>query len=535
MKKIIALVVVAMLIVTVVPQAAFAASGTDIWDGNADTRWYTASDTEFTISTAEELAGLAEIVNAGTDTFEGDTITLENNLDLDSLEWTPIGISGKPFLGVFDGGSNIISNMNVGDKSSFYVGLFGVAVDYSSHKGGTLKNLSVLNVDVECFQYGGGLVGTFRYGEIINCHTSGNINGYAYLGGLAGSTDNPPTTIENSSSSANVKGEESGSRVGGLLGDANSNMVIKNSYATGNVEGGTEVGGLVGSANYFTIIENSYATGNVKGNRYAGGLVGGGSSVTIVSSYATGNVEGEDYVGGLVSDGNNAAKITNSYATGIVVSKNKNYTGGLVGALVPLSNIINSYGNNANDEGVYGGSNGTQYVPGTEGVTLGEMQTEKFKNTLNGDSTALQPFAIDPNFNNGYPYLVTIPQIMSGDGQTIKQGDVLTIKATMPYGDGMALTTKVGGVEVPEGKVTYSSGSTIATLSGEYTANLKVGTYSIEIASHDYGTVNGTFTVIADDPVPETGDTVNIHEIIAISMLSILGAYVVAMRKVKVK
>ncbi|MCL2100658.1 MAG: hypothetical protein FWH22_02955 [Fibromonadales bacterium] len=31
----------------------------NVWDGTVDTDWYNGTDTEFTISTAEQLAGLA--------------------------------------------------------------------------------------------------------------------------------------------------------------------------------------------------------------------------------------------------------------------------------------------------------------------------------------------------------------------------------------------------------------------------------------------------------------------------------------------
>ena len=34
-----------------------------IWDGTADVSWYDESKTEFTITTAEQLAGLAKLVN----------------------------------------------------------------------------------------------------------------------------------------------------------------------------------------------------------------------------------------------------------------------------------------------------------------------------------------------------------------------------------------------------------------------------------------------------------------------------------------
>ena len=36
-----------------------------VWDGNAETGWYNPAETDFTITTAGQLAGLAQLVNAG--------------------------------------------------------------------------------------------------------------------------------------------------------------------------------------------------------------------------------------------------------------------------------------------------------------------------------------------------------------------------------------------------------------------------------------------------------------------------------------
>jgi len=74
-------------------------STADLWDGTTDTSWYNDYDTEFIIYTAEELAGLAQLVNNG-NSFSGKTIQLGNNIDLNGLNWTPIGnTSSRCFSG----------------------------------------------------------------------------------------------------------------------------------------------------------------------------------------------------------------------------------------------------------------------------------------------------------------------------------------------------------------------------------------------------------------------------------------------------
>jgi hypothetical protein len=41
-----------------------------IWNGKADTAWYNDSQTEFTITTPEQLAGLAKLVEGGNDFYD---------------------------------------------------------------------------------------------------------------------------------------------------------------------------------------------------------------------------------------------------------------------------------------------------------------------------------------------------------------------------------------------------------------------------------------------------------------------------------
>lgn len=55
------------------------------WNGTVDTSWYQAGETQLSISNPEELAGLAKLVNDGTTNFEGVTITLEADLQMNPL------------------------------------------------------------------------------------------------------------------------------------------------------------------------------------------------------------------------------------------------------------------------------------------------------------------------------------------------------------------------------------------------------------------------------------------------------------------
>lgn len=105
------------------------------WDGKTDTGWYTEEKTEFFISTPQQLAGLAELVNQG-NTFEGKVLRLANDIFLNDkiksteYEWVPIASSidkndtTHVFQGTFDGGGHHIYNLYTSDKGQGG-GLFG--------------------------------------------------------------------------------------------------------------------------------------------------------------------------------------------------------------------------------------------------------------------------------------------------------------------------------------------------------------------------------------------------------------------------
>lgn len=105
----------------------------------------------YTISTAAELAWVAQQVNAGTD-FAGTTFNMVNDMDLENYDWTPIGNNNvntvinvkendyKPnvkfFKGTFDGGGKTISNLTVHHPTPGS-GLFG------NVQNATIKNFTV--------------------------------------------------------------------------------------------------------------------------------------------------------------------------------------------------------------------------------------------------------------------------------------------------------------------------------------------------------------------------------------------------------
>jgi len=269
-----------MAVCTVIFAIPITAQAQTIWDGTADVSWYNTSETSFTITTAEQLAGLAQIVNGtasgmSEDDFTGKTITLGSNIALNNTtnwqnwgnvapanSWTAIGTTrfAREFAGTFDGAGFVISGVYI--NSSSVQGLFGNIVS-----GGTIKNLGVTASYVKGNTNVGGLVGANVLGTITNCYSTGNVVG------------------DNIGIDRNV---------GGLVGF--NSGTITNSYATGTVQvmwrsgSNSSVGGLVGS-HVLGAITNSYATGNVLGVG-SGGLVGETGNGAITNSYYNSSTDG---------------------------------------------------------------------------------------------------------------------------------------------------------------------------------------------------------------------------------------------------
>jgi len=246
-----------------------AAQTSAIWNGTANTSWYNASQTTFTITTAEQLAGLAQLVNNG-NIFSGKTITLGANIMLNDTtnwqnwennppanSWVAIGNDSFFFGGTFNGNGFVVNGVFI-NTSRGLQGLFGFI-----GPNGTITNLGVVASLVRAGGNSGGLVGLNIRGEIRNSYFTGNFRGVEITnGGLVGFNDYG--TISNSYSTGSVRGL---TRVGGLVGS--SRGTISNSYSIAMVEGtggNSTIGGLLGN-NYPPdgIITNSYYNSETSG------------------------------------------------------------------------------------------------------------------------------------------------------------------------------------------------------------------------------------------------------------------------------
>ena len=104
----------------------------------ADTSWYNTTDTTFTLSDAADLAGLAILVNGGTN-FSGKTVNLTANVDTTAYVWPAIGYKDHPFAGTFNGnGHSVEIYVNApNDSTVTHKGIFG-----STTSAATIKNVA---------------------------------------------------------------------------------------------------------------------------------------------------------------------------------------------------------------------------------------------------------------------------------------------------------------------------------------------------------------------------------------------------------
>ena len=243
------------------------------------------SDGSYTVTSADGLMNVAELVNGGKSDIN---ITLDTDIDLTGKDWTPIGTDyDNSYKGTFDGGGHTITGLTFTTNDE-YAGLFGWL-----NRAGTVKNVVMEGVQITSNQiYGGSIGGVVGYswGTIENCSVSGSVSGTVYVGGVVGVQIGG--SITGCSSSATVKGMVD---VGGVAGQTNSSATLTACYATGNV-----------------IIEI-----NPKKNIAGGSLVGMNAGSSLLACYATGNVTstgsstGYMHIGGFL--GNNYTTVTACY------------------------------------------------------------------------------------------------------------------------------------------------------------------------------------------------------------------------------
>ncbi|WP_301913551.1 hypothetical protein [Barnesiella intestinihominis] len=278
--------------------------------GNYDISWYDEAEDSFSISTPAQLAGVAYLVKTGR-TFEGKTVTLSGNIDLDGLKWEPIGKANlqQIFKGVFDGGGYEIHNLRseVISTGEAYSGLFGAI-----YQARVTRVVLAEDCEIRTSYYGGGVVAYAQESEIVSCENRASVSfeGPAgYVGGIAGYVS--ISSIDRCENLGVVTGTVQPSDnyasclvyTGGIAGVNQGATIINNSnHAAVAVEALPEydscAGGIVGynSGSSVAFIANCYNAAGVRlsGAGFAGGILSytDNGDVRVANCYNVGTVSG---------------------------------------------------------------------------------------------------------------------------------------------------------------------------------------------------------------------------------------------------
>ena len=280
MKKI-ALIIAAIMLISLASVFCVSAAGETAWDGTVATGYAGGNGTEgnpYQISNAAEWAyfatqinGLTQVkdktINLGYFTLTADivfntgdastwgiTAPAINLADVNGVSYI-VGDSCKvnPFVGTLDGNGHTISGVYM-SKEGGTVGLFGST---AAGNAATIKNLVVTN---SYFDSPNGEVGT-----------------------LVGQTSGGTTTIQNVFVSDSVYIAAGNKYVGGFIGHnggndyGNPKIIFRScvNAATVNASNADNVGGFLGNVNQKEVeIINCLNMGDISGKRYVGGMLG---------------------------------------------------------------------------------------------------------------------------------------------------------------------------------------------------------------------------------------------------------------------
>jgi len=230
--------------------------------------------------------------------FKSAVFSLDSDIDISDIEWSPIGNEADPFIGTINGNNHKIKGLTITTYNS-NVSNYGFI---GTGNGLTINNLILDDVNIELSNvkssiFVGAFVGKSRtqyndnseqaYGIIDNCSVTGSIevkahssNYASYIGGISGRD----SVVKNSINNAVINGH---SYASGIIGQSGKAINCKNN---GDV-----------SANYasgicYTGISTSCCNNAVIDGIYSGGITIDGTAEQCLN---TGNINGVSYAGGI--------------------------------------------------------------------------------------------------------------------------------------------------------------------------------------------------------------------------------------------
>lgn len=218
----------------------FTAAATDVAPAFTTTLPITVGDINYAITTPADLMAVKY-------NMAGD-FTLENDIDMTGVDFTPIGIEGNTsvakFTGTFDGKGHIIKGLKYDNADKGEVGLF------SQTENATITNLGIEGAHFVGNANVGGIVGRMYGGITANCATLNSyIEGRDHVGSIAGEINNTQDgetynggTVSNCFADAVIKSREY--QAGGMVGTITCGTVENNLF-TGTVDDQQRTTGMV--------------------------------------------------------------------------------------------------------------------------------------------------------------------------------------------------------------------------------------------------------------------------------------------------
>lgn len=294
-----------------------------------------AAPEEIIIDSVDDLMQFAKNVNTGD--YNGKTnvvVSLEADLDLSGVEWTPIGYPVEDddefyFSGKFLGNGHTVSNIDFTEcyENGALCGFFGdieggevsgltVTGNVDVQNGGnyvffgTIAGVSIGSIISDCVsdvdfknngKYVYGTIGMVGYAldntAIEYCENKGNIEitgdmGSVYVGGVAAYVSN--STVQYSANTGDIT--SAGSHVGGVAGELYNGSKMNNCYSIGKFapigNGTSDAGGLTGTMSENSTITNSFFAGEIDLSQYTasapftrlGAIYGAGGKNSVFSN-----------------------------------------------------------------------------------------------------------------------------------------------------------------------------------------------------------------------------------------------------------
>ena len=378
------------------------------------------------VAGAEELAWVAAQVNAGTADFT--MVFLQNDIDLNGKEWTPIGTEEHPFTGTFEGNACTVSGLSV-TQTSNCSGLFGNVAGSEDTKA-VVRNLTVEGT-VSVANGGnvgsciGGVIGRASHARISGCTSNVAVNNESTYfistesigtGGIVGNaSDSELTSCTNNGSVTSGRSRTGG--IAGMLIDTNVSECLNQGTVSGTGSRGGYAGGIAGGVSstsgilYFSRCVN---LGNVTGgSSNVGGIAGhlvtqnaSSGFVMLDHVYNRGSVSGTSATGGLVGcAAGYMSNVMQGYSTGTVTCQSASTGAALVGQVMAtnIGNIADLYALEGTHEKLYNTSSG---LSGSDVSFQTEewLKSDAALTALNTTST--EHFVKDTKeINDGYPVL----------------------------------------------------------------------------------------------------------------------------------